>query len=396
MSNSEYRIPHENMGSFQAKFEKLQNKVLKLRKKGIDCADVSFQEVRIELGKDEMGGPDHIFHVVTISGPTPQINGWTFVATLQHTDEGTIVGKIPTVEIPEGFLNKYRDAAPVCQHCNMNRKRNDTYVLRSDNAEIQVGSSCLGDFVHCSSPDSVAALAEILVQFSSCAEESECGGGCGTQGVSLEQYLPYVCCSIRKDGWLSRTVARDRNMPCATADLSWNCGIMASPENKNRFQPEPQDYDEAQKVLAHATEKLENTADLSDYEHNLHVVIKHGVVEFRTAGIAASLVVYVQKDIQRKLEFAKAADSKYIGAPKDKMTFENLIVLRVVDIDTQFGTSHLHIFQDTNGNRLTWKASNDRITQGNKVTLKGTIKEHKEYQGIKQTVLTRCKRIEAE
>ena len=31
------------------------------------------------------------------------------------------------------------------------------------------------------------------------------------------------------------------------------------------------------------------------------------------------------------------------------------------------------------------------VNTGDKVILKGTIKEHNEYRGYKQTVLTRCK-----
>jgi hypothetical protein len=133
---------------------------------------------------------------------------------------------------------------------------------------------------------------------------------------------------------------------------------------------------------------------LNDYEYNLSVVIKHGIVEYRTAGLAASIVSYVERDIQKQLEVAMAAKSVYLGAPKDKVKFENLLILRVIDIDSQYGTTHLHIFQDSNGNRLTWKASSVRFNQGETVTLKGTIKEHKEYNGVKQTVLTRCTKID--
>lgn len=73
-----------------------------------------------------------------------------------------------------------------------------------------------------------------------------------------------------------------------------------------------------------------------------------------------------------------------------------------------FGTDtmYCHIFKDEAGNIFTWKTSNGVFTTeirpngnpyyrvaeaGEKVTLKGTIKEHTEYKEEKQTVLTRCK-----
>lgn len=64
-------------------------------------------------------------------------------------------------------------------------------------------------------------------------------------------------------------------------------------------------------------------------------------------------------------------------------------------------TQYLHKFKDESGNVYTWKTgscmyrensgSYKPIKEGEKVTLKATIKEHGEYKGTKQTVLTRCK-----
>lgn len=63
---------------------------------------------------------------------------------------------------------------------------------------------------------------------------------------------------------------------------------------------------------------------------------------------------------------------------------------------------YLHKFKDEKGNVFTWKTGNPLgywdedgqwvcIGEGTQITLKGTVKEHSEYKGIKQTVLTRCK-----
>jgi len=68
-------------------------------------------------------------------------------------------------------------------------------------------------------------------------------------------------------------------------------------------------------------------------------------------------------------------------------------------------TMHIHAFKDTDGNTFIWKTSNGVYValgngqykvaeKGNTVTLKGTIKDHSEYDGEKQTVLTRCKIID--
>lgn len=56
------------------------------------------------------------------------------------------------------------------------------------------------------------------------------------------------------------------------------------------------------------------------------------------------------------------------------------------------GVTNLHTFQDDQGNIYVWKTSNFiEADYGTKLTITGTIKEHSEYKGIKQTALTRCK-----
>lgn len=72
--------------------------------------------------------------------------------------------------------------------------------------------------------------------------------------------------------------------------------------------------------------------------------------------------------------------------------------------ETQFGIQYMHLMRDSNGNIYKW-LSNKAVCYKNgsgdyhyieehdaeEFTLTGTVKEHVEYKGAKQTVLTRCK-----
>lgn len=54
--------------------------------------------------------------------------------------------------------------------------------------------------------------------------------------------------------------------------------------------------------------------------------------------------------------------------------------------------TYLHTFKDEQGNVFVWKTGNSiDADYGTKLSITGTVKEHSEYKGIKQTVLTRCK-----
>lgn len=70
------------------------------------------------------------------------------------------------------------------------------------------------------------------------------------------------------------------------------------------------------------------------------------------------------------------------------------------------GARHIYTFRDADGNCLVWKTANPlgmwsededgyekwvEAEVGGKVTLKATVKDHDEYKGTKQTVLTRAK-----
>lgn len=61
-----------------------------------------------------------------------------------------------------------------------------------------------------------------------------------------------------------------------------------------------------------------------------------------------------------------------------------------VNVFDDFGTTYLYKFADEAGNVFIWYASRP-IELQERMTLKATIKAHNEWNGVKQTVLTRCK-----
>ena len=55
-------------------------------------------------------------------------------------------------------------------------------------------------------------------------------------------------------------------------------------------------------------------------------------------------------------------------------------------------TSYMYLMSDKHGNKYKWSTAK-YFNEGEDVHLIGTVKEHAEYKGIKQTVLTRCKEL---
>ncbi len=101
----------------------------------------------------------------------------------------------------------------------------------------------------------------------------------------------------------------------------------------------------------------------------------------------------------------KEPESNYVGAVGDRIditaTFKREISY-TVKIDWRTQTKWIYIFVDDSGNQLTWnttaclwdedaKGHCIPMATGTRLNLRGTIKAHKEYKGIKQTELQRCK-----
>lgn len=89
--------------------------------------------------------------------------------------------------------------------------------------------------------------------------------------------------------------------------------------------------------------------------------------------------------------------SDYIGTVGEKITVKATCDHKAwyeVSAFRGYGTTtmYAHSFKDADGNILVWKTSKsgDWI-KGDHVQVTGTIKDHSEYKGVKQTVLTRCK-----
>lgn len=61
--------------------------------------------------------------------------------------------------------------------------------------------------------------------------------------------------------------------------------------------------------------------------------------------------------------------------------------------DTFYGKMYMYFFKDNEDNVYIWKTSKfiSDLNPNTEIEIKGTIKDHSKYNGIKQNVLTRCK-----
>jgi hypothetical protein len=244
-------------------------------------------------------------------------------------------------------------------------------------------------------------------------EEGGWGGGDPT-AVSIETFLAQVAACVRVDGYLSRRKARETIPPMnATADdvLTLTLYPPKSPSDaqvkwaRERIVTRA-DCDLAAKALAHArsdslSDRASRAAD--DFLYNLFVAAKQDAVTAKLAGIAAYLIPFYQREIEREVlrsaERESLAGSKYIGAVKDRPILQvRILSVRPVGQDSEFGTSLLHKALTSDGDVVVWfdRSDRDALEVGSEQWIKGTVKAHKEFDGVKQTTLNRVDLLTAE
>jgi ribosomal protein L36 len=361
--------------------------------------------VKTRLVPDPEDPPDgkkevhETYREVEVEGSAPRYEGWRLAAVLQNLGEGNLVKMVPGED--EGLAKAFREVPVKCDHCKLVRRRNETFVVVHDDGRmLQVGRQCIRDFLGHDSPEKLAEAAELMAVLRSLCEDAEetgWGGGGGRRCYEIVEYLTMVACLIRRDGWMSRTAARDIGRS-ATADDAL-MAIDPTPDTlrhwehhpEDRPTPEKGDEDLAAKSVEWATEIGE---DANDYLWNVRTVARHGYVDYKSAGIAGSIVQAYQKAVGNEIKKKILEKSDHFGTPKKREVWTLTLVDRW-DVEGQYGTTRIHRFLTPEGNVAVWFASRaSGMEIGETWKVKATVKKHDVRNGVRQTVLTRCEGME--
>ena len=81
--------------------------------------------------------------------------------------------------------------------------------------------------------------------------------------------------------------------------------------------------------------------------------------------------------------------SQFVGAIGERIN-ARLTVIKAAPVESYYGRSTFHVFEDENQNVYIWSTSAKSLTEGETYTIRGTLKDHQIYKNCKQNVLTRC------
>lgn len=397
----------------ESNLERLQKKITRIRTKceTYGC-DFYYQEVGEEFRKVKLdvNSPETVerFVLVECEG-TAIVNGWRFVATVDHTDNGNIIRSlVDDVDVPD----RYYTCGPECEHCKSKRHRKDTYIIYNQETKEfkQVGSSCLCDFTHGFSAEAAAqyiSLFDSLIQGKAPGEGFQVSTWMQVRdilkyAVSVVKHLGYTSTSAQYyDGQIStRSIVSDQwlydNIPSRLGKYD----MEKVKEFRNKFGS---DFDQYKDMVNSIIEYFKSVEENSDYMHNLKVIANSEYIDFKTLGYAVSMVPTYNRVLEKEAAKKRYAEehskeikkSQFVGQVKDRITVVPEDIKVIATFENSYGyyssTTTRYKITGEDGNVYMWDCSTYVEEDKEVESIVGTVKKHDEFRGVKQTWLTRCK-----
>jgi hypothetical protein len=397
----EYKVGEWNMGWLEKRIGRLNKRAEKLQVAPIGMT-ITGQEFETDVKIDPIyhTRTETItkFYLIRITGETPKLAGWNFIATLQHEEAGNVLRRVPgheETEIPE----QYRTSTRNCDHCQKDIRRNDTYILVNDDGTWkQVGRNCLRDFLGHQDPHRIAEWAELICELDRILREPrEDNGPRPIEYFDTLGFLEEVAAMIRTNGWVSGGYARKYSTEGRpiTSTVSETLNVFHNRLYKgDKPAIEEQDKEMAAGALAYGR-ALEVTTD-DDYLWNLRIACSDDHILYRSAGLVGSLIPAYQRHLGREVErqkrFESEKNSQWVGEVGRRDIF-TLTLVGCRQFESDYGVTTMLKFRDPAGNVVVWWASgckNWSDDLGKSLQIRATVKAHNGYNGIKQTTISRA------
>jgi hypothetical protein len=391
--NDIFHVPEFNLPKLKDAVAKLNRKVAKLgldKTRKIYATAVGFET------KKENGKAIKVYEV-HVSGDVLGVDGYTFLGRISHDKAaGNVVRSVPGQSIPQEFYNRCE-----CDHCQRNRARKDTFIVQEDatGKVLQIGRGCLKDFFG-HDPEKIAKIAEWFCQFAHTNSWGFDGNWSEVNTIDVAEYLGFVVRELKVEKWSSRSFVRDwnalhgtdDNFKTATADAAL-ARLSARYNAQARYREEPLTDEEvarAEVVAIWWKAQLASKSALSEFENNTKVILENEACRWNDVGYIAAIVNLYNKEFEPK-PVAPVA-SQYVGKIGEKITVKGTVTM-VRRVDGFYGSSRVTRILTEEGNVVSYWNGNFDASKGDVVSLTGKVKEHKEFNHVKETVLNYVKKV---
>lgn len=383
-------VPEHLVAAVMASIEKVNRRAAKL---GVDGFTVT-RGKPFAVERKTREGTKYLIEMVPLTiegGKVKSPNGWSLLGRVDFEDGSTLVSSRPGAEMPP----RYRMAAKTCDHCQADRQRNAIFVFNKPDTEehMQVGRSCLQDFLGYDPAATLWAAREyggIFDDIDGMLDDDERQGGGGQRHavVRLDEVMTAAAYAVRHFGFVSKRAAEERGTTPTSDDVG---ALLFDPKAREDYKPADVDTAKAAAVVAWVQSEWGGKSDLSDYEYNAIELTSRETVRPRRIGILTSLVAAYDRANEEKVAREKRVNA-HVGEVGQRREFD-AVFSGLSQFDTQFGVMFVARFDSPEGllvykgGTIWWPVPLDI---GTPIKFVGTIKEHADYKGTKQTMVSRC------
>lgn len=335
-----------------------------------------------------------IAYEVTVFGEPVQIEGYRFVATLEHTPKLNIIKVVPG-QNPVTLSNYLTASNRNCDFCHSNRDRKNTYIIVDEQGEFkQVGGQCLKQFMG----DIARKLAKLRFEMYDALDlcnASPRGLNGGYSAYDVQTVVLAAASLTNRFGYQKA----DRND--STADwirralfghlLPYQTPGGIDPKDYITAVREPTQADVAlaENALAWFNSLTEEDIYKSNFLTNLWPFIKADYITSKSVALTAALIPAYLSSVARSEKEATRKPSEWIGTVGEKLFVPEAEVVYAQTVAGRYGVSTITKAADPCGNVVSWFHQGAALNRGEKVAVAGRVKAHDDYKGRKTTTLTR-------
>ena len=428
MENIIINVHEDNLSIFN---EKLADLNKKFAKKGLPLINCSMEKTEMyhvdEWSKEKTPYTLYVatlssdFNNTNLSGVDVEFEG---VVSLVEGNENDKIFTFKNINYSSLLANCS------CDKCHKKIGRNKYLVFSKVGKEVEtrddlvvLGTSCAKDYFPFSVESYFGYLESAFEELGSYDEFNGSFGGCSSHYHTLSAiYDATLACTSNLKFYEKEGVTKGNV-------LGWlnNLKIDKCTYYRDAY-PMPSNPIPFEDVISWIKDMYDTDEFVSDFHTNARSVffktLDDGTREMRNEinekymGIAVYAFFSAKQNhdkmVAKKIaeeERAKAnAEVEYYGAVGDKfeltLTFDKSFCF-----EGAYGFTYIHLFHDDENHVFAWSSSNGtyqcwcktngkdgflEYEVGKKYILKGTIKAHKEYRNVKQTVITRCKVLKDE
>lgn len=428
MENIIINVHEDNLSIFNEKLADLNKKFAKKNLPLINCSMEKTEMYHVDEHTHEkypytlyVATLSSDFNNTNLSGVDVEFEG---VVSLIEKEESSKVYTFKNINYSSLLANCS------CDKCHKKIGRNKYLVFSKVGKEVEtrddlvvLGTSCAKDYFPFSVESYFGFLESAFEELGSYDEFNGSFGGCSSHYHTLSAIY-------------TATLATTDNLKCYEKEgvtkgnvLGWLNNLKMDKYTYYRdAYPMPSNPIPFEDVISWVKDMLDKSTEelRSDFEINARSVffktLDDGTRELRDRipnkflGIAIYGFISAKRNHDRLVE-KKIAEEKraienakveYYGNVGDKFEL-TLIFDKTFGFETMYGYSYIHLFHDDEGHQFKWSSSNgtykveyDKTADfggieycefevGHKYLMKGSVKAHNEYKGVKQTVITRCK-----